>query len=78
MLDASTGQNAISQLPGLHDAAGGPARPHQAGRHHKGGAVLSIKHQLGAVPCALWARAKKLGDFAYFDPVAFVEGLLGE
>jgi fused signal recognition particle receptor len=39
--------------------------------------VLSIKKELG-VPVRFVGTGEKLDDFALFDPVAFVEGLLGE
>ena len=42
----------------------------------KGGAVLSIKQELD-VPVRFVGTGEKLEDFAEFDPVAFVEGLLG-
>ncbi|MEZ4583510.1 MAG: signal recognition particle-docking protein FtsY [Caldilineaceae bacterium] len=78
VLDASTGQNAISQAKAFKDAAGvtGIVLTKLDGTS-KGGAVLSIKDQLG-VPVRFVGTGEKLGDFAYFDPVAFVEGLLGE
>jgi fused signal recognition particle receptor len=43
----------------------------------KGGAVLNIKHELG-VPVRFVGTGEKVGDFALFDPVAFVEGLLAD
>ena len=43
----------------------------------KGGAVLSIKKQLG-VPVRFVGTGEQIDDFALFDPVAFVEGLLGD
>ena len=43
----------------------------------KGGAVLSIKRELG-VPVRFVGTGEKLEDFALFDPVAFVMGLVGE
>ena len=78
VLDASTGQNAISQAKAFKEAAGvtGIVLTKLDGTS-KGGAVLSIKDQLG-VPVRFVGTGEKIGDFAYFDPVAFVEGLLGE
>jgi fused signal recognition particle receptor len=43
----------------------------------KGGAVLNVKHELG-VPVRFVGTGEKIDDFALFDPVAFVEGLLGD
>lgn len=78
VLDASTGQNAISQAKAFKEAAGvtGIVLTKLDGTS-KGGAVLSIKDQLG-VPVRFVGTGEKIGDFAHFDPVAFVEGLLGE
>jgi fused signal recognition particle receptor len=78
VLDASTGQNAISQAKAFQEAAGvtGIVLTKLDGTS-KGGAVLSIKKELG-VPVRFVGTGEKLDDFALFDPVAFVEGLLGE
>jgi len=43
----------------------------------KGGAVLSIKRELG-VPVRFVGTGEKVEDFAYFDPISFVSGLVGE
>jgi fused signal recognition particle receptor len=43
----------------------------------KGGAILNVKHELG-VPVRFVGTGEKIGDFALFDPVAFVQGLLGD
>ncbi len=78
VLDASTGQNAISQAKAFKESAGvtGIVLTKLDGSS-KGGAVLSIKRELG-VPVRFVGTGEKLDDFAHFDPVAFVEGLLGE
>lgn len=78
VLDASTGQNAISQAKHFKESAGvtGIVLTKLDGTS-KGGAVLNIKHELG-VPVRFVGTGEKLDDFAMFDPVAFVEGLLGE
>lgn len=78
VLDASTGQNAILQAKAFKDAAGvtGIVLTKLDGTS-KGGAVLSIKKELG-VPVRFVGTGEKLEDFAEFDPIAFVEGLLGE
>lgn len=77
VLDASTGQNAILQAKGFKETAGvtGIVLTKLDGTA-KGGAVLSIKKALG-VPVRFVGTGEKLDDLAEFDPVAFVEGLLG-
>ncbi|MFN8494205.1 MAG: signal recognition particle-docking protein FtsY [Caldilineaceae bacterium] len=78
VLDASTGQNAISQVKSFKETAGvtGIILTKLDGTS-KGGAVLSIKREIG-VPVRFVGTGEKIDDFALFDPVAFVEGLLGE
>lgn len=78
VLDASTGQNAISQAKAFKESAGvtGIVLTKLDGTS-KGGAVLNIKHELG-VPVRFVGTGEKIDDFAMFDAVAFVEGLLGE
>jgi fused signal recognition particle receptor len=78
VLDASTGQNAISQAKAFRESAGvtGIILTKLDGTS-KGGAVLSIKKELD-VPVRFVGTGEKIEDFALFDPVAFVEGLLGE
>ncbi len=78
VLDASTGQNAISQAKSFKDSAGvtGIILTKLDGTS-KGGAVLSINHELG-VPVRFVGTGEKIDDFALFDPVTFVEGLLGQ
>lgn len=78
VLDATTGRNAISQAKHFKESAGvtGIVLTKLDGTS-KGGAVLNIKHELG-VPVRFVGTGEKIDDFALFDPVAFVEGLLGE
>ena len=78
VLDASTGQNAISQAKAFKDSAGvtGIVLTKLDGTS-KGGSILSIKRELG-VPVRFVGTGEKVDDFAYFDPVAFVTGLVGE
>ena len=78
VLDASTGQNAIVQAKSFQESAGvtGIVLTKLDGTS-KGGAVLSIKRELG-VPVRFVGTGEKVGDFALFDPVAFVTGLVGE
>lgn len=77
VLDGSTGQNAISQAKSFKESAGvtGLILTKLDGTA-KGGAVLSIKREVG-VPVRFIGTGEKIGDFALFDPIAFVEGLLG-
>ncbi len=78
VLDASTGQNAILQAKGFKDASGVTGIIlTKLDSTAKGGAVLNIKKQLG-IPVRFVGTGEKLHDLAEFDPVAFVEGLLGE
>jgi fused signal recognition particle receptor len=78
VLDASTGQNAIAQAKAFRDTAGvtGIVLTKLDGTS-KGGAILSIKRELG-VPVRFVGTGEKVDDFAYFDPVAFVTGLVGD
>jgi len=78
VLDASTGQNAISQARAFKDAAGvtGIILTKLDGTS-KGGAILNIKRELG-VPVRFVGTGEKIDDFAYFDPVSFVTGLVGD
>ncbi|MFN3981088.1 MAG: signal recognition particle-docking protein FtsY [Caldilinea sp.] len=78
VLDASTGQNAISQAKAFRDSAGvtGIVLTKLDGTS-KGGAILSIKRELG-VPVRFVGTGEKIDDFAYFDPIAFVTGLVGD
>lgn len=78
VMDASTGQNAISQAKAFGASAGvtGIVLTKLDGTS-KGGAVLSIKRELG-VPVRFVGTGERLEDFALFDPVAFVDGLLGD
>lgn len=78
VLDASTGQNAISQTKAFSESAGvtGIVLTKLDGTS-RGGAILNIKQELG-VPVRFVGTGEKLDDFALFDPVAFVDGLLQE
>lgn len=76
VLDASTGQNAIIQAKAFKESSGvtGIILTKLDGTS-KGGSVLAIKKELG-VPVRFVGTGEKIGDFALFDPVAFVEGVL--
>lgn len=78
VLDASTGQNAILQAKGFQEASGVTGIVlTKLDSTARGGSVLNIKKQLG-IPVRFVGTGEKLEDLAEFDPVAFVEGLLGE
>lgn len=78
VLDASTGQNAISQAKAFGESAGvtGIVLTKLDGTS-RGGAILNIKQELG-VPVRFVGTGEQINDFALFDPVAFVDGLLEE
>lgn len=78
VLDASTGQNAISQAKAFGESAGvtGIILTKLDGTS-KGGAVFNIKRELG-VPVRFVGTGEKIDDFALFDPVTFVDSLLHE
>jgi fused signal recognition particle receptor len=78
VLDGATGQNAISQAKSFGASAGvtGIILTKLDGTS-KGGAILNIKRELG-VPVRFVGTGEKIDDFALFDPVAFVDGLVGE
>ena len=78
VLDASTGQNAISQAKSFKESSGvtGIVLTKLDGTS-KGGAVLSIQRELG-VPVRFVGTGEGISDFALFDAVAFVEGLLNQ
>ena len=78
VLDASTGQNAILQAKGFKEASGVSGIVlTKLDSTARGGAVLNIKKQLG-IPVRFVGTGEKLEDLAEFDPVTFVDGLLGE
>ena len=78
VLDASTGQNAILQAKGFKETSGVTGIVlTKLDSTARGGAVLNVKKQLG-IPVRFVGTGEKLTDLAEFDPVTFVEGLLGE
>ena len=78
VLDAATGQNAISQAKAFGESAGvtGIVLTKLDGTS-RGGAILNIKQELG-VPVRFVGTGEQINDFALFDPIAFVDGLLEE
>ncbi|MCD6291121.1 MAG: signal recognition particle-docking protein FtsY, partial [Anaerolineae bacterium] len=75
ILDATTGQNALSQARHFKESAGvtGVILT-KLDSTAKGGVVLAIQHELG-VPVRFIGTGEQLDDLVEFDPVAFVEGL---
>ncbi|MEJ5198696.1 MAG: signal recognition particle-docking protein FtsY [Anaerolineae bacterium] len=76
VLDATTGQNAISQAKHFKDSVQvtGIILTKLDGTA-KGGIVFAIEQELG-VPVRFVGTGEKLDDLAEFDPVAFVNGIL--
>ena len=78
VLDATTGQNAISQAKHFKEAVKvtGIILTKLDGTA-KGGIVFAIEQELG-LPVRFVGTGEKADDFAEFDPKAFVEGIFGE
>ena len=75
VLDAITGQNAISQASQFIDAAGATGIvPTKLDGTAKGGAVISIKAKLG-LPVRFVGVGEGMDDLMEFDPDAFVDAL---
>ncbi len=77
VLDATTGQNAISQAKHFKDSVqvSGIILTKLDGTA-KGGIVFAIEQELG-LPVRFVGTGEKADDFAEFDPKVFVEGILG-
>jgi len=77
VLDATTGQNAISQAKHFKDSVQvtGLILAKLDGTA-KGGIVFAIEEELG-LPVRFVGTGEKADDFAEFDPKAFVNGILG-
>jgi fused signal recognition particle receptor len=75
VLDATTGQNAVSQAKTFHEVANltGLVLTKLDGTS-KGGIILNIKHALG-IPVRLIGIGEQLEDLQSFDPLAFVEAM---
>ncbi len=78
VLDATTGQNAISQAKLFTGAVGvtGIALTKLDGTA-RGGIVIAIAKELG-IPVKYIGAGEKLDDLADFDPGAFAEALIGQ
>ncbi|MEY3019289.1 MAG: signal recognition particle-docking protein FtsY [Actinomycetota bacterium] len=77
VLDGTTGQNGIAQARAFLDAAEvtGIALTKLDGSA-RGGVVVAVTSELG-LPVKLVGLGEGIDDLADFDPVAFVDGLLG-
>ena len=77
-LDATTGQNALSQVEVFDEAVGidGIILTKLDGTA-KGGFVISLCNEL-QVPVAFVGTGEKLDDIELFDKDSFIEGILGE
>jgi fused signal recognition particle receptor len=75
VLDATTGQNAVSQAKTFHEAANlnGLVLTKLDGTS-KGGIILNIKHALG-IPVKLIGLGEQIEDLQPFDPPAFVDAM---
>ena len=77
VLDATTGQNAISQAKHFKEAAQVTGIIlTKLDSTAKGGIVFAIEEELG-LPVRFVGTGEQLDDFAEFDPQAFVDGILG-
>ena len=77
VLDATTGQNAISQARHFKESVNvtGVVLAKLDGTA-KGGVVFAIKRELG-VPVRFVGTGERIEDLAEFDPQSFVDGLFG-
>jgi fused signal recognition particle receptor len=78
VIDATTGQNGLSQARQFSDATQvtGVVLTKLDGSA-KGGIVFAIETELG-IPVKLVGLGETIDDLAPFDPVEFVDALLGE
>jgi fused signal recognition particle receptor len=78
VLDATTGQNGISQAKHFTDAVKctGIVLAKLDGTA-KGGVVVAIRQQVG-LPVKFVGVGEKLDDLIPFDPAAFVDGMFEE
>lgn len=77
VLDATTGQNGLSQAKEFLNAVNIDAVVlSKVDGTAKGGVVLAIQSELG-IPVAYIGTGESMEDLAEFDPTAFVEALVG-
>ena len=78
VIDATSGQNALSQARQFSQATGVTAVClAKLDGTSKGGIVFAIAEELG-IPVRFAGTGERLGDIAPFDPESFVEALLSE
>ena len=77
VLDATTGQNALSQVKTFNETAGidGIILTKLDGTS-KGGFIISLIGEL-CVPVVFVGTGEKIEDLSVFDPEAFIDGILG-
>jgi len=77
VLDATTGQNALSQVKIFNETAGidGIILTKLDGTS-KGGFIISLIGEL-CVPVVFVGTGEKIEDLSVFDPEAFIDGILG-
>jgi len=77
VLDATTGQNALSQVKTFNETAGidGIILTKLDGTS-KGGFIVSLIGEL-CVPVVFVGTGEKIEDLSVFDPEAFIDGILG-
>ena len=78
VLDATTGQNGISQAKNFSEAVGctGIVLAKLDGTA-KGGVVVAIRQQIG-IPVKYVGVGEQIDDIEMFDPDAFVDALIDE
>jgi fused signal recognition particle receptor len=78
VLDATIGQNALSQARAFKEATGvtGVALTKLDGTA-KGGVVLAVRDEIG-VPIKLVGLGEGVDDLRDFEPSAFVDALIGK
>ncbi len=77
VMDATTGQNGLSQAQVFAEAVGIDAVVlTKYDSSAKGGLALAIQHQLG-IPTAFVGTGEGYGDLSAFDPVEYVRELVG-
>jgi fused signal recognition particle receptor len=78
VLDGTVGQNGLAQASAFHDAVDvtGIAITKLDGSS-RGGIVVAVQRQLG-IPVKLVGLGEGIDDLVPFEPVAYVEGILGD
>src|SRR5262249_23258652 len=77
VLDATIGQNPLSQARSFKEAVGGGGVAlTKVDGTAKGGVIVAVKEELG-VPVKLLGLGERIEDLRDFDPGLFVDALLG-